>query len=165
MPIMWRHHMKAALAVFLAYNAALLPSVVDTLMCSPTSRVYVQQLYKALDAAAFSVGGILLPFHGSALPDAAPRAQAYALVVWLQVVLGVLVPSVYLYCHEIRWVGLVGRPDRTRWCAFEQVHNSQRLRRRSSCSNTVTVVMCIELVHNTQDLRRCRSTITVFEQL
>lgn len=104
MPVIWRRHVQLSLLAVAAYNAALLPSVVDTLLCTPASRAYTRSLYRAIDATAFSVGGMLLPFQALALPEAAPRAQAYNVVLWLQLCLGLLVPSVCLYCQEVRWV-------------------------------------------------------------
>ncbi|WIA17775.1 hypothetical protein OEZ85_009288 [Tetradesmus obliquus] len=102
MPVIWRRHVQLSLLAVAAYNAALLPSVVDTLLCTPASRAYTRSLYRAIDATAFSVGGMLLPFQALALPEAAPRAQAYNVVLWLQLCLGLLVPLVCLYCQEVR---------------------------------------------------------------
>jgi hypothetical protein len=106
MPVIWRRHVQLSVLAIAAYNAALLPSVVDTLMCTPASRAYKRSLYRAIDATAFSVGGMLLLFQALALPEAAPRAQPYDVVLWLQLCLGLLVPSVCLYCQVVRWVQL-----------------------------------------------------------
>jgi hypothetical protein len=50
---------------------------------------------------------MVLPFQALALREAAPRAQAYNVVLWLQLWLGLLVPSVCLYCQEVRKVAVL----------------------------------------------------------
>ncbi|KAF6265146.1 hypothetical protein COO60DRAFT_1117651 [Scenedesmus sp. NREL 46B-D3] len=102
MPVIWRRHMQLSVLAVAAYNAALLPSVVDCLMCTAPSRALTRSVYRAMDAAALGVGGMLLPFQSLALPEVGPRAQAYAVALWLQLWLGLLVPCACLYCLEVR---------------------------------------------------------------
>lgn len=107
MPIAWRHHWPLSLAMLAAYDATLLPALLDTLTCTPASRALVLQLSGAIDKAAHHAGGLMLalpgspPLQGDVLQGDA-RLQALCLVLWLQLLLVIIVPAVYLYAHELR---------------------------------------------------------------
>jgi hypothetical protein len=104
MPVLWRHHVPLALSMFCIYNLTMLGPLVDVFVCSPAAVQHTAALYTALEASAYTLSGLLMPYPMQRPTAASPRAQVYILVLWLQLHLALLVPSLYLYRAESRCV-------------------------------------------------------------
>lgn len=107
MPVLWQYHVPSTLLLLLSFNMLFLPSVVDTVLCTPKSIGYLHQVHAAVESAALQLGSSVLPVSLSSdgVPRTGSKQQAYSLVLWLQLYFGVLVPSMYLYIAEMRYVG------------------------------------------------------------
>lgn len=106
-PLFWRHHIPMALCVFCAYNALLLKPLAHVLMCTEAAASTTATLYLALNNAAYTVGGLLIPYPMQRPVGAGLQAQAYIIVLWLQLHLALLLPTLYLYFSESRCVHML----------------------------------------------------------
>lgn len=104
MPVPWRYHTPMTIAILTTFNTLFLRSVVDTILCTSTSQQYLQQVHSTIESATFQLGSSVLSIKvdGTVVLNNMARAQAYTLILWLQLYLGVLVPSLYLYMFELR---------------------------------------------------------------
>jgi hypothetical protein len=98
----WRHHLPLALCTVSLYNYVMLRPLTDVFMCSQAAITNTGALYSMLDDTVYTVGGLLMPCPMQRPVAASPRAQVYILVLWLQLLFGLLVPAFYLYCTEFR---------------------------------------------------------------
>jgi hypothetical protein len=105
--LFWRHHILMSLCVFCAYNIIMLQPLAHVLMCTETAASMTTALYKALNNAAYTVGGLLIPYPMQRPVGAGPHVQAYIIVLWLQLQLALLLPALYLYFAESRCVAVV----------------------------------------------------------
>eukprot|EP00878_Enallax_costatus_P005623 GHUV01005897.1.p1 GENE.GHUV01005897.1~~GHUV01005897.1.p1 ORF type:complete len:363 (+),score=81.13 GHUV01005897.1:791-1879(+) len=104
MPVLWRYHIIHSSMILSVFNTLFLPSVIDTLLCTPQSQHHLQLIHGAIESAAFQLGNTMMPMSlaATSVSRTVARGQAYTLTLWLQLYLGLLVPSMYLYMFEIR---------------------------------------------------------------
>eukprot|EP00775_Hariotina_reticulata_P008495 gene8495-8677_t len=105
-PVFWRQQLLVTASMVFLFDICLMPALVDTLLCTSSSQQWTRQLFQAVDSAVHHFGSLMLPLpsilwsqDSSAGPD---REQAYTLVLWVQLLLGCMLPTAYGYWWEIR---------------------------------------------------------------